>query len=127
MLFRSILYRISDTSISNFNSPSRRLHNQEIGRLCRVQRKAEHSPLFRLLLLLQEKSAVFRASPSGFLRFFRFFSPYFVIMLGLCIAHPFSIRSMERELVDRHWQDCTAHYRQIERETAKFLAQSGKK
>lgn len=122
-----ILYRISDTSISNFNSPSRRLHNQEIGRLCRVQRKAEHSPLFRLLLLLQEKSAVFRASPSGFLRFFRFFSPYFVIMLGLCIAHPFSIRSMERELVDRHWQDCTAHYRQIERETAKFLAQSGKK
>ncbi len=120
-----ILYRVSDTSISNFNSASRILHNQEIGRLCRVQRKEEHSPLFRFLLLAQEKAAAFRVSPSRFVRFFRFFSPYFVIMLWLYITRFFTIRRMERELVDRHWQDCAAHYQRIETATADFLRQRG--
>ena len=118
-----ILYRVSGTSISHFNSASRILHNQEIGRLCRVQRKEEHSPLFRFLLLAQEKAAAFRVSPSRFVRFFRFFSPYFVIMLWLYITRFFTIRRMERELVDRQWQDCAAHYRRIETATADFLRQ----
>ncbi|MCI8303342.1 MAG: glycosyltransferase family 2 protein [Lawsonibacter sp.] len=118
-----ILYRVSDTSISNFNSPSRTLHNQEIAHLCRIQRKAEQSILFQLLLLAQEKSAAFQASTSRFVRFLRFFSPYFAIMLGLCMAHPFSIRSMERELVDGHWQDCATHYQRIETAAADFLQQ----
>ena len=118
-----ILYRVSGTSISHFNSASRILHNQEIGRLCRVQRKEEHSPLFRFLLLAQEKAAAFRVSPSRFVRFFRFFSPYFVIMLWLYITRFFTIRRMEPELVDRHWQDCAAHYRRIETATADFLRQ----
>lgn len=120
-----ILYRVSGTSISHFNSASRILHNQEIGRLCRVQRKEEHSPLFRFLLLAQEKAAAFRVSPSRFVRFFRFFSPYFVIMLWLYITRFFTIRRMERELVDRHWQDCAAHYQRIETATADFLRQRG--
>ncbi len=122
-----ILYRVSDTSISNFNSASRILHNQEIGRLCRVQREAEHSFLFRLLLRMQEKSAAFRTSPSQLVRFFRFFSPYFAIMLWLYITRYFSIRRMERELVDRHWQDCEAHYRQLAVSAADFLRQARKK
>lgn len=108
-----ILYRMSDTSLSNFNSPSRLLHNQEIGRLCRIQREEERSPLFRFLLLVQEKSAAFRASPSRFVRFLRFFSPYYAIMLRLYATHFFSIRSMERELVEKHWRDCAAHYQRI--------------
>ena len=108
-----ILYRVSPTSISNFNSPNRLLHNREIGQLCRVQRAEERSPLFRLLLLAQEKSAAFRTSPSPLVRFLRFFSPYFAIMLWLYGTHFFTIRRMERELVDRHWRDCGAHYQKI--------------
>jgi len=117
----AILYRISDGSISHFNSPVRKLHSWEIRRLCRVQREVERSPLDRFLLLLQEKSAAFRASPVRFVRLFRFFSPYFAIMLGLYGARFFFIRSMERELVDRHWKDCEIHYQHMEGEVADFL------
>lgn len=117
-----ILYRVSDASVSNFNSPARQLHSREIGQLCRVQREAEPSRLMRLLLLLQEKSAAFRASPSRFVRFLRFFSPYFAIMLGLCVRHWPSLRRLERELVEGHWQDCGAHYRQMAAEAGRLLA-----
>lgn len=122
-----ILYRISDASLSNFNSPTRTLHNQEIGRLCRVQRETERSPLLRLLLRMQEKSAAFRTNPSRFVRFFRFFSPYFAIMLWLYTTRFFSIRHMERELVDRHWRECEAHYRRLETAAADFLGRTRKK
>lgn len=108
-----ILYRISDVSVSNFNSPARRLHSREIAQLCSVQREDESSQLLRLLLLFQEKSAVFRVSPNRLVRFWRFFSPYFAIMWWLCVRHWSSIRRLERELVDDHWQDCAAHYRQM--------------
>lgn len=108
-----ILYRVSERSISNFNSPSRRLHSEEIGRLCRVQREKESSPLLRLLLLLQEKSIAFRASSNRLVRLLRFFSPYFTLMLWLCIAHWPAIRKMERELVDRHWRECEAHCQRL--------------
>lgn len=120
-----ILYRMSDSSLSSFSSPSRQLHNREIARLCRVQRESERSPLFRLLLLAQEKSAAFRVSSSGLVRFFRFFSPYFAIMLGLCARHWGAIRRLERELVDRHWQDCAAHYQRMAAEAGAFLRRAG--
>ncbi len=113
-----ILYRISGTSISNFNSPTRCLHNREVAQLCRVEREKEKSPLFRFLLLWQEKSAAFRTSSSGFLRLFRFFSPYFAIMFWLWLRHHGEIQRMERELVDSHWEACRAHCRRMEAEVA---------
>ena len=116
-----ILYRTSDSSLSSFNSPSRLLHNREIAQLCRAQREVERSPLSRFLLLVQEKSAAFRTSPSGLVRVFRFFSPYFAIMLGLCARHWGAIRRLERELVDGHWQDCAAHYQRMAAEAEAFL------
>ena len=105
-----ILYRISATSISNFNSPTRTLHNQEVAKLCRIERETEKSPVFCLLLFLQEKSAAFRISPDDFVRLFRFFSPYFAIMLWLYLRHYRDIRKMERRLVDAHWEECREHY-----------------
>lgn len=115
----AILYQVSDSSLSNFNSPARQLHSREIAQLCRVQQEGEPSRLMRLLLLLQEKSAAFRAGPNRFVRFLRFFSPYFAIMLGLCARHWPSIRRLERELVEEHWQDCAAHYRRMASEAGK--------
>ena len=120
-----ILYRISATSISNFNSPTRTLHNQEVAKLCRIERETEKSPVFCLFLFLQEKSAAFRVSSSGLVRFFRFFSPYFAIMLGLCARHWGAIRRLERELVDGHWQDCAAHYQRMAAEAGAFLRRAG--
>lgn len=109
-----ILYRISDSSISNFNSPTRALHNREVASLCRIEREKEKSIGFRPLLLWQEKSASFRTSPSHYIRMLRFFSPYFAIMLWLYLRHYRAIRSLERELVDAHWEDCKRHYRAME-------------
>ena len=40
-----------------------------------------------------------------------------------CLAPPFSQRTMERELVDGHWQDCATHYQRIETAAADFLQQ----
>lgn len=108
-----IMYRISDGSISNFNSPGRLLHNSEVAKLCRVEREKEKSAFFRLLLLLQEKAAAARSSASSAIRLFRFFSPYFAIMFWLCVRHYFKIRRMEHELVDRYWGDCEAYYRNL--------------
>lgn len=105
-----ILYRISDTSISNFNSPARALHNREVAGLCRIEREKEKSPAFRLLLFMQEKSAAFRTSPSRHIRLLRFFSPYFAIMLWLYMRHYGRIRKMERQLVDGHREECREHY-----------------
>lgn len=108
-----ILYRISQASISNFNSPTRVLHNQEVAGLCRIEREKEKSPVFGLLLLLQEKSAAFRTSSSSFIRLFRFFSPYFAIMLWLYLRNYGEIQKLERQLVDRHWERCRAFYTKI--------------
>lgn len=47
-------------------------------------------------------------------------------MLWLYITRYFSIRRMERELVDRHWQDCEAHYRQLAVSAEDFLRQARK-
>ncbi|HBA46436.1 MAG TPA: hypothetical protein DCZ91_01265 [Lachnospiraceae bacterium] len=105
-----ILYRISATSISNFSSPTRVLHNREVAGLCRIEREKEKSPIFRLLLLVQEKSAVFRTSPSYYVRLLRFFSPYFAIMLWLYMRHYGGIRRLERQLVDEYWEVCREHY-----------------
>ncbi len=105
-----ILYRISDTSISNFNSPTRVLHNREVAGLCRIEREKEKSPVFRLLLFVQEKSAVFRTSPSRYMRLLRFCSPYFAVMLWLYVRHYGHIRELERQLVDGHREDCREHY-----------------
>lgn len=109
-----ILYRISATSISNFNSPTRVLHNQEVARLCRIEREKEKSPVFRLLLRLQERSAAFRTSPRYAVRLLRFFSPYFAIMFWLYIRHYGAIRNMERRLVDGHQKECRIHYGKME-------------
>lgn len=106
-----ILYRISDTSISNFNSPTRVLHNGEVARLCRIEREKEKSPVFCLLLLWQEKSAAFRTSSAYFVRLLRFFSPYFAVMFWLYMRHFREIRSLEKRLVDAHQEDCRGHYR----------------
>ena len=116
-----ILYRISANSISNFHSPTRVLHNQEVARLCRIEREKEKSPVFRLLLLLQEKSAAFRTSPRYLVRLLRFFSPYFAIMLWLYLRHYGEIRKTERQLVDAHWEECRAHYGRMKARTEPFL------
>lgn len=115
-----ILYRISDTSISNFGSPTRVLHNQEVARLCRMEREKENSRLFRLLLWTQEKSAFFRTSSRGGIRLLRFFSPYFAVMLWLYLRHYREIKKMERELVDGHRERCGAFYTKISERTAQF-------
>jgi glycosyltransferase involved in cell wall biosynthesis len=109
-----ILYRISGTSISNFNSPTRLLHNKEVARLCRAEREREESAAFRLLLLWQEKSAYFRTCSNRFLRLLRFFSPYFAIMFWLWLRHHGEIVRMERELVDSHLEKGRAHCRRME-------------
>lgn len=116
-----ILYRISANSISNFHSPTRVLHNQEVARLCRIEREKEKSPVFRLLLLLQEKSAAFRTSPRYLVRLLRFFSPYFAIMLWLYLRHYGEIRKTERQLVDAHWEECRAHYGRMKERIGPFL------
>lgn len=108
-----ILRRVSQVSLSNPGSATRELHAREIGQLCRVQLEGERSPFFRLLLRWQEKSAAFRASPNRHVRLLRFFSPYFFVMLRLSLCHMFALRRLERELVDRHWQECEAHYREM--------------
>ncbi len=114
-----VLYRISGTSISNFNSPTRLLHNREVAGLCRAEREREKSALFRFLLLWQEKAASFRTGSNRFVRLFRFFSPYFVIMFWLWLRHHREIRRMERELVDLYWVECSAHCRRMEECTGK--------
>lgn len=116
-----ILYRISANSISNFHSPTRVLHNQEVARLCRIERDKAKSPAFRLLLLIQEKSAVFRTSPHYIVRLLRFFSPYFAIMLWLYLRHYREIRRTERQLVDAHWEECRAHYQRMQTGIGSFL------
>ncbi len=108
-----ILYRISTDSVSNFSSPGRRLHCREIAQLCRAEREAEKSAFFRAVLYLQEQSTKVRASSSYLIRLLRFCSPYFAIMLRICILHYGKIRKMERQLVDRHWKCCRNHYRKI--------------
>lgn len=108
------LYRISGNSISNFNSPTRLLHNKEVAQLCRVEREKEKSAAFRFFLLWQEKSAFFRTCPNSFLRLFRFFSPYFAIMFWLWLRHHREIVRMERELVDSHLEECRTHCRRME-------------
>lgn len=108
-----ILCRISENSLSNFNSPSRILHNQEIGELCRIQRKTEKSLLFRFLLFWQEKSIFFRTSPHDFIRFLRFFSPYFILMLWIYFRHFLSIQRMEKELFYTYEKTCEPYYKKI--------------
>ncbi len=115
-----ILYRISNNSVSNFNSPGRRLHNAEIGRLCRVERKKEKSLLVKALLLWQEKSAALRAHPNYYVRLLRFFSPYYAIMLFLTLRHFGEIGRMERGLVDKNWKVCREHYNAVRKN--RFLA-----
>lgn len=108
-----ILYRISENSVSNFNSPGRRLHCKEIAQLCRAERETEESAFFRVILYLQEQSAKVRASSSSSIRLLRFCSPYFAIMFWLYILHYRELRKMERQLVDRHWKRCQNHYKKI--------------
>ena len=108
-----ILYRISENSISNFNSPNRRLHNQEVAQLCRVERAEEKSGFFKAMLYLQEKSAAVRANPHYFVRLMRFFSPYYSIMLWLFVRNYREIVRMEHELIDPHWKRCSEYYKRI--------------
>ncbi len=108
-----ILCRISENSISNFNSPSRILHNQEISDLCRTQRKTEKSFLFRSLLFWQEKSISFRKSPYEFIRFLRFFSPYFIFIFWIYCRNFLSIKKMEQELIHACEKECETHYKNI--------------
>ena len=110
----SVLYRMSPSSLSNMKSPSRILHDKEIAQMCRFQRETEKSHIFRLLLLWQEKSTVLRHGSNRYIRMLRFLSPYFLLMLWLYIRHPRQLRAMERELVDRHLQDCADHYQAIQ-------------
>ena len=108
-----VMYRISEHSISNFNSPTRKLHNQEVGMLCRAEMEGEKQGFMRVVLKLQEKSAAVRSHANYFVRFFRFFSPYYFIMLWITILHYPQIRKMERQLIDSYWLDCREHYRRI--------------
>lgn len=108
-----ILYRISENSISNFNSPNRWLHNQEVAQLCRVERAEEKSGFFKAMLYLQEKSAAVRANPHYFVRLLRFFSPYYSIMLWLFVRNYREIVRMEHELIDPHWKRCSEYYKRI--------------
>lgn len=108
-----ILYRISEKSISNFNSPNRRLHNQEVAQLCREERAGEKPGFFKAMLYLQEKSASVRANPNYFIRLMRFFSPYYFIMLWLLVKNDREIIRMEHELIDLHWQSCSEYYKRI--------------
>ncbi len=110
-----ILYRISETSISNFRSPNRRLHNREVAQLCREEQKSEDSVFFRALLFLQEKSAAARANPSYVVRLLRFFSPYYFIMLWLFLKNHREIVGMERQLIEGHWKRCRIYYKRMER------------
>jgi len=110
-----ILYRISGNSLSNFNSPNRRLHNAEVEKLCRVEREEEKSLFLKALLFWQEKSAPARSHPNRYVRLLRFFSPYFIIMLILALRHPGEIRRMEHELVDGNWRECRDHYFRIQK------------
>lgn len=110
-----ILYRISEKSISNFNSPTRFLHNQEVARLCQIERKTENKAFFRAMLLFQEKCASVRANPNYFVRLLRFFSPYYFIMLWLFVMHYTEIRRMERQLIDPRWRICGKYYKEIEK------------
>ncbi len=114
-----VLYRISENSISNFNSPNRRLHNQEVAQLCREERKSEESVFFRAMLYLQEKSAAVRANPNYFVRLMRFFSPYYFIMLWLFLKNYREIVRMEHELIDQHWRGCSNYYKRIKRRAEK--------
>lgn len=112
-----ILYRITDGSISNFNSPARLLHNREVAQLCRVEREKEKSAFFRLMLLLQEKSAAVRSSSHYCIRLLRFFSPYFAIMLWLFMVHYSEIKRLEHELIDLYWKECEGYYKKLDENT----------
>lgn len=122
-----ILYRISENSVSNFNSPNRVLHNREVAGLCRAERETAAAGFFRAALWMQEKSAAVRAHSNYFARLLRFFSPYYVIMLWLCLAHYGEIVRMERRLVDLHWLDCRDHYKRIQIHIRKEMQQQKKK
>lgn len=113
-----LLYRISENSISNFNSPSRILHNQEIMELCRIQQKTEKSLIFRFLLFWQEKSVFFRTSRHKLIRLLRFFSPYFIFMFWIYCRHFSSIQKMEQELIHTYEKECEKHYQTIFSHTA---------
>ena len=115
-----ILYRVSQNSISNFSSPNRWLHNQEVALLCREERKQEKSFFFRTMLYLQEKSASFRANPNYFVRLLRFFSPYYFIMLWLFIKNHREIAKLEHELIDPSWQYCREFLFKIDRRAEKY-------
>ncbi|MCI8766517.1 glycosyltransferase family 2 protein [Schaedlerella sp.] len=114
-----ILYRISENSISNFNSPNRRLHNQEVAQLCREERTSEQSVFFRVMLYLQEKSAAVRANPNYFVRLMRFFSPYYFIMLWLFLKNYREIVRMEHELIDPFWKHCSDFSSKIKKRAEK--------
>ena len=96
----SVLYRMSPSSLSNMNSPSRILHDKEIAQMCRFQRETEKSHIFRLLLLWQEKSTALRHGSNRYIRMLRFLSPYFLLMLWLYICRPCQLRAMERAQTD---------------------------
>ncbi len=123
----SVLYRMSPSSLSNMNSPSRILHDKEIAQMCRFQRETEKSHIFRLLLLWQEKSTALRHGSNRYIRMLRFLSPYFLLMLWLYICRPCQLRAMERELVDRHLQDCMDHYQAMQAQTVRLLPPDLKK
>ncbi|MCI9215498.1 MAG: glycosyltransferase family 2 protein [Dorea sp.] len=115
-----ILYRITENSISNFNSPTRILHNKEIAKLCRAERKAEKLGFFRAMLFLQEKSAAVRANSNYFVRLLRFLSPYYFIMLWLYLTNHEKIVRMEHQLVDRHWKECSALQKALQKNYEKY-------
>lgn len=108
-----ILYRISETSISNFESPTRALHNKEIAELVRIEIRKERPGFFRMMLFLQERAAAVRSDPSYYVRLLRFFSPYYFIMLWLYLKNHKEIAGMERRLVDRYQEGCRMHYKRI--------------
>ena len=95
--------------------------------MCVPQGETEKSHIFRLLLLWQEKSTALRHGSNRYIRMLRFLSPYFLLMLWLYICRPCQLRAMERELVDRHLQDCMDHYQAMQAQTVRLLPPDLKK
>lgn len=107
-----LLYRESNTSVSNFNSKLKNILDADIKKFLFRIRQESSSNLEKIELWIQEKLVIYRGK-RGVMWLVRYITPYYLKLLSLSLLNINKIRNMEKKLIDQYAKENDMHMENI--------------
>lgn len=119
-----ILSRRHGNSVSNLNSPHRKVHNDDLIRLYDDVLSMEKNPFVKWMCKAQKKRVPLRGR-KGLAKMARMLSPYYIALAFRCVIHYGEMERLKKDLLTNYVDSNEQHLHYISEQSRNFMKKHG--